>query len=148
MLGNVTPPQIPFSVTGRSTIFGLNFDGSIDHADNGQGAFGYNTRDKSLIGCSLPIPILEQSIGKENYGFIRNREFTVSILSHVTDKYIRLVPIVDMGPAEWTGNLVDLTYGATEALGHHDNGVVTLWITEPQGVIQIKGWNFGDHKAL
>ena len=121
MLGNVTPPQIPFSVTGRSTIFGLNFDGSIDPTDNGKGAFGYYTRDKSLIGCSLPIPILEQSIGNDEA--IWEKKFTVSILSHVTGKYLRLVPVVDKGPAVWTGNAIDCTYGLTVALGHKDNGL-------------------------
>ena len=49
---SILPPDPPYSITGRATIFGLNYDGSVDKSDNGQGFFGYNTRDKSLIGAS------------------------------------------------------------------------------------------------
>lgn len=141
----MTPPQIPFSVTGRSTIFGLNFDGSIDRGDNGEGAFGDNTRDKNLIGCSLPIPVLAQSIGDDHA--IRLRHYTVSIYSHITSQSLSGVWIVDKGPATWTGNAIDLTYGATLALGHHDNGLVTYWITGTSGIVQIRGWNWLEHTS-
>jgi len=130
------------SITGRSTIFGLNYNGSIDRTDNGEGYFGYNTRDKSLIGVSLPIPVVDQSIGNHRLQSvvksIKNKEYTVHVI--YGDKSI-IAPIVDVGPAAWTGNAIDLTYGAVQALSIPDNSIVSYEILNSKGdPIQIKGW--------
>ncbi len=142
-------PGIPFSVTGQATIFGLDYHARNDRTDNGVGAFGYNTRDPRLIGCSLPIPVLLQSIGRENFGLIRRRQYLVSIHSHYSGKTITGVPIVDEGPAMWTGNCIDLTYGAVQAIGDHDNAICTYWILGADGKpVQIKGWAFSTHNIV
>jgi hypothetical protein len=150
-------PQIPFSVTGRSTIFGLNYDGSIDRTDNGRGAFGFNTRDRTLIGCSLPIPVIKQTFNSAGIAEIRRGariwnetrkiqcDIRAFIQSHTTGRIIGQVLICDEGPALWTGNCLDCTYGLKKALGEHDNSIVTYWIMGPTGPFQIKGWNFTTH---
>ena len=145
----VPPPVLPtvttagvHSVTGRSTIFGLNYDGSIDKGDNGEGYFGYNTRDHSLVGVSLPIPVIDHSIGNHKdpriIHYIKEKSFTV----HVTHKDASIIaPIVDIGPSIWTGNAIDLTYAAVKALGIVDNSTVTYEILDSRGdAIEIKGW--------
>lgn len=137
----VTPDGV-MSVTGRSTIFGLNYDGTIDTGDNGQGYFGYNTRDHSLVGVSLPIPVIDHSIGNHKdpdiIRSIKKKKFTV----HVMHRDIGITaPIVDIGPSVWSGNAIDLTYAATKLLGITDNSTVTYEILDLEGEpIEIKGW--------
>jgi hypothetical protein len=131
------------SVTGRATIFGLNWDGSRDPADNGQGYFGYNTHDKELIGVSLPIAVINGTIGSyknpQIIEQIKTERFKVKVVAPGGREIV--AKIVDVGPAKWTHNAIDLTYGTTQVLGLKDNTVLTYWVIGPEGnPIPIHGW--------
>jgi hypothetical protein len=150
--GIVNPPTL-------LTIFALQWDGKTpDPSDNGVGAWGANTRDANMIGCALPIKLLESTFGG---GSIKG--FTVEFYSHVTQVTVRNVDIVDAGPAAWTHRLADGTFGLHKALGHIDYGVahygsypkwpagfwVSYWITDPNGkAVEIKGIDFKHGKVI
>lgn len=100
---------------GNATIFGHMLDGSPDPEDNGLGAFGANTRDPKLEGVSLPFATLDQNFGSHrNANDIRNA--LVAVLNPKTGQQGSF-PIVDKGPAGWTGNSIDLTGAAGKRLG-------------------------------
>ena len=131
------------SVTGCATIFGLNWDGSVDTADNGRGFYDYNTRDASLIGVSLPASVIDKTIGMHDdpkiFVQIKSLAYVVKVMSQ-SGASIE-APIVDVGPAGWTGNAIDLTFGATRKLGLKDNCMVTYWIiSSAHKSIPILGW--------
>jgi hypothetical protein len=142
------PPDPPYSITGRATIFGLNYDGSVDKSDNGQGFFGYNTRDKSLIGASVPEEVLIATLGLTGlWGhnaeavlkWAKEQQPVVMVWSQRTGKSA-LAALVDVGPALSTGNALDRTYGLCEALGDLDNGICTYCIDVGGKPIELKGW--------
>jgi hypothetical protein len=153
----MTIPQIPFSVTGRCTVFGLGYDGKKDPTDNGRGAFGENTTDRRLVGLSLPIPVIKATFNEAALQEIRRgaRQWNAQKIvgcdilgwaqSHVTGRVVGKILICDEGPALWTGNAIDATLGLKDALGEHNNSIVTYWIMGPTGPFQIKGWNFAAH---
>lgn len=149
-----TTPPVPSaqnSITCVATIFGLNYDGSIDPEDNGQGAFTdhatgkpYDTRNKSLVGCAIPPQILWPTIGVRDKDSISKREFVAIVTSQKTGKQVT-APIVDLGPGQG-GNLLrnpdrffDCTYGLAQALGHTDNAEVVYQIFGNSGPLAIKG---------
>lgn len=101
---------------GYGTVFGLNLDGSIDYQDNGQGKFGYNTRNTTLVGVSLPKATLIAMFGNNYSSFIRANTPQIQVTNPATGATI-VAPIVDEGPAPWTGNAIDLTYAAAKSLG-------------------------------
>jgi|GEM_PF-4738278 len=102
----------PKYLTGATTTFGRNLDGSVDGQDNGQGAWGANTRDPNLLGVSLPISMLRAKYGDENAA---NGKMVEVVNPRTGQK--ATVPIVDKGPGEDTGNMMDLTYGLAKQLG-------------------------------
>lgn len=131
-------------------MFGLNWNGSIDESDNGQGFFGYNTRDKSLHGVGLPVATLDRALGLFNGAVdrlganiverapgryavpvilnqIKSGIFVVSVTNKngVTDTNCL---IVDVGPAHWTGNELDLTYATAHALDTKGDAKVSFAI--------------------
>jgi hypothetical protein len=68
--GHMVTVDPPLSATGDMTMFGLNWNGDRDQADNQEGFFTdpvtgkpYNTGVKTLIGASLPREILMSSFG-------------------------------------------------------------------------------------
>lgn len=129
---------------GRSTIFALNCDGSIDEGDNGQGFFGYATRSKTLMGVSLPLEVVRQTIGNyglpDVFGAIAARRFLVQVRNVKNGRSI-LAPIVDLGPAAWTGNLVDLLYAPDLHLGTQGDGTVEIAVFDPDGnSLELKGF--------
>jgi hypothetical protein len=136
-------PILPGTVLrGKATIFGLNYDGSNDTGDmnpdgtNMTGFFidplsgkNYETHNRTLVGAAVPERILLASLSltgswKEN-------------ASHVLEWHKANKPIVrvwgeggqgpvdaflvDVGPAETTGAILDRTFGLCTALGEHDN---------------------------
>lgn len=101
---------------GQSTIFGHMLDGSPDKEDNGVGAFGANTRDPNLQGASLPFATLDEYFGSHrNARDIGNAR--VIAYNPVTNQFSEPLPIVDKGPAKWTGNALDLTGAAGRSIG-------------------------------
>ena len=135
-------------LVGAGTTFGLDYDsGGYDAEDNGQGAFGYNTRDKSLEGASLPISVIKNSIGdyqKDSSIFqaIKRGDYKVAVTNQ--DGTTRVVPIVDAGPAEWTGNAIDLTYKTSHDLNTGGKAQLGYQIIGPDGdTVKIKGFHPG-----
>jgi hypothetical protein len=132
-------------VVGNGTTFGLNYDGSTDPEDNGIGAFGYNTRNKDLEGASLPISVLQNSIGDYTknpavYQAIKRGDYKVVVTNQ--DGVSKTVPIVDAGPAEWTGNSIDLTYKTSRDLGTEGKAKVGYQIIGPDGnTVKINGYH-------
>jgi len=109
-----------------SSVFGLNYDGSIDTQDKGKGAWGANTRDPSLKGVSLPEDVIRKNIGDPKDPATRSAINSGNYQVEVTTGQGRtgLYPVVDMGPAPWTGKGIDLTYGTAKDLGLKDNSYV------------------------
>ena len=63
--GHTVTENPPLSATGQATMFGLNWDGTIDQYDNGVGFFTdpktgmpYETRSTTLVGVSLPREVM------------------------------------------------------------------------------------------
>jgi hypothetical protein len=156
-----TPPGDTVSdgynkLNGYATTFGLsentvlNSDGTVDtkywdKGDNGWGAFGYNTRDPKLVGASLPVDVLKNSIGDYTKDLsiwrqIKNGDYKAAVTT--ADGKTRVMKIVDSGPANWTGNLVDLTWGAQNDLGLHGKDLVDVQLVGPDGsTVPIKGFH-------
>jgi hypothetical protein len=146
------------SVIGNGTTFGLDYgSGGNDAEDNGRGAFGANTRDPTLAGAALPISVLKNSIGDyENdpaiFQAIKRGDYKVMVENENGDSTV--VPIVDAGPADWTGNAIDLTYKTSHDLGTQGKAKIGYQIIGPDGsIIPIKGYhhdtvapaNYEDH---
>jgi hypothetical protein len=134
------------SVIGNGTTFGLDYDtGGNDAEDNGKGAFGYNTRDKNLAGASLPVSVIKNSIGDyENdpkvFEAIKRGDYQVMVQNENGDSTV--VPIVDSGPADWTGNAIDLTYKTSHDMGTQGKAKIGYQIIGPDGeVVPIKGYH-------
>jgi hypothetical protein len=155
----------PFSVTGRATMFGLNFDGSFDPADNGIGFFtdpdtgrSYNTRNQGLKGCSLPREVMLSTFlsidswktAGINRIWARN---SASVQEYVTKnkplltidsggKTAANVPLVDAGPTAETRNSIDLTFFVAHQLNTKGAALATYEILVDGTPLEIKGWNF------
>ena len=149
----------PYGIVNPSTvmtIFGLQWDGKTpDPGDNGKGAWGANTRNPDLVGCALPIKLLTETFGGLTPDHIQGN--VIEVYSHVTEKTVYTVDIVDEGPAAWTHRLIDGTWGLHKSLGHIDYGLanygdyskwpagfhVSCWITNAAGkAVEIKGVDF------
>jgi hypothetical protein len=133
-------------MVGSATTFGLDYDtGGNDAMDNGIGAFGHNTRDKNLEGASLPIAVVNNSIGDYQhdpkiFDAIKRGDYKVAVTN--ADGTTKVVPIVDVGPAEWTGNAIDLTYRTSHELGTEGKAKVGYQIIGPDGdTVKIKGFH-------
>lgn len=133
---------------GNTTTFGLDYNtGGYDSQDNGKGAFGYNTRDPNLEGASLPIEVIKQSIGDYTrdpkiYAAIKRGDYQVNVTG--PDGKSRLIPIVDAGPAEWTGNALDLTYKSSHDFNTGGKAKLGYQIIGPDGgPVLVKGFHPG-----
>lgn len=152
---SATPSNL-YKLSGTATTFGLqpntvvNSDGTVDTkyldpGDKGWGAFGYNTRDPKLVGASLPVDVIKQSIGDytTDAGLIRQiKDGNYKVVVTNAKGQTETMPLVDAGPANWTGNLVDLTYGATKKLGLTGKDQVSVQLVGQDGnPIEIKGFH-------
>jgi hypothetical protein len=131
---------------GNATTFGLDYNsGDWDEQDNGKGAFGYNTRDPNLEGASLPISVIKSSIGDYTkdpkiYAAIKRGDYQVNVTG--PDGTSRIMHIVDAGPAEWTGNALDLTYKSSHDFNTNGKAKLGYQIIGPDGnPIPIKGFH-------
>ena len=154
----------PYSVTGGGTMFGLDWHGSIDAMDNGEGFFidpatgkPYNTRDKTLEGVSLPREVMLSS-------FLHVDLWDTDGITSVWSKYASMLrqwvdgnkplltidsggnsvaeqPLVDAGPTAETGNAIDLTYATAHALNTHGKALCTYMIQVAGKPVEIRGWN-------
>ena len=147
----VNIPRVPYSVTGMATWWGINTSGSNDTGDvdssgkNLLGAFGDDNHNEQIIGASIPIIMFHDTIGRGDviYKDVADRKYTIDILSHSTGKHLTEVWITDLGPNARLGRPLDLTAAANRMLGHVEGtNLCTLWITGPDGIMEIKGWDF------
>src|ERR1700732_1033437 len=102
-------PNPDGSYSGGASTFGLNPDGSLDTQDNGRGYFGYNTRDPNLRGVSLPFSVFRREIGNEKDPAVQQAVKSGNYMVQVSGPNGQeTLPIVDLGPASWTGKAADL----------------------------------------
>jgi hypothetical protein len=150
-------PIPPYSVTGPATWWGINPNGSNDtgdvdaHGKNLLGAFGDNNHTEQIIGGSIPIIMFQNTIGKGDaiYEAVSDRKYTLDVISHVTGKHFTMVGITDLGPAARLKRPLDLTYAANKMLGHTSGtNLCTLWITGPDGIMEIKGWSWENGEVI
>src|SRR5271166_4253045 len=144
------PKQVDYDVYGRNTIFHYNYDKSKDAEDpNSRGFFGYNLDDIGLVGAAVPVDILESQFGKftqklpdGTYSQLNTPEAKAAIArikaAHVVikgaDGQDYNLPIVDIqGSFKNWHRAIDLTYGATQALGIHDDGYLSYRIVGSDG---------------
>ena len=100
------------SITGKATTFGYN-----DPQDNGVGApkLGQlDTNNKDLIGIAVPEEALRAYVGAHPQSW---RTARVQVTG-ANGKQV-MVPIVDLGPRDTSGNVVaDFTQGLTDLTGN------------------------------
>ena len=142
--------SLVYRVQGIATIFGLDYDGKPDKEDNGLGFFNnpktgrpYNTKDESLMGCSIPIPIIDKSIGahyaKDVRDAISNGEFVVWVTNR-SGKSCKC-SIVDIGPSTWTKHVLDLCYAPSHVLNTNGYTLVDFEIRDHANkAIPLSGW--------
>ena len=159
--GHMVTSNPPYSATGQATVFGLNYDGSQDQGDNGQGFFkdpatgqAYQTRSKTLAGASLPREVmLATFLGLENTQPINTvwSQYAGQVQEYVTKhnplltidsggKTAQNVPLVDAGPTAATGCALDLTYYIARALETNGKALATYEILVGGKPIEIKNW--------
>jgi hypothetical protein len=143
-------PTLPagFVVVGEATVFGLNYDGSVDTGDNGLGAWGAKTANKDIIGASIPEEVLMDTLGVSRPW---NSKSAVAVGVSLKEGAVQarvtrngktiLADIVDAGPAAWTHNAIDLTYALAHALDTGGKSVVSYSLISNGKPIQIKGWD-------
>jgi len=166
---NVTEDP-PLSCTCLGTMFGLNWNGTIDQSDNGEGFFTdpatkkpFGTRDQKLVGASLPREVMLSTFGisddwrsksitevwQENTAKVRefvsanNPLLTVDSGGHT----LRDAPLVDAGPAAGTNNGLDLTYNSAHLLDTQGKALVTYKIVIAGQPVPIKGWLFDKRRV-
>lgn len=118
--------HIPFATC---TAFG----GSNDKMDNGKTASGVSTAaHPDLKGCALPMnfgPCAGSPIPQMPWRTM------VQITECVTGKTLN-VPLIDLGPAKWTGNAIDLTVAAARHFNPRataNNFIASVHVTIPGG---------------
>jgi hypothetical protein len=100
-------------LNARATCFG----GDSDPQDNGETASGVNTKaNPTLKACALPRiyvgknKALLKALGGSPIPSIPF-QIKVEVTDPATGKTLT-VPFIDIGPAKWTGNALDLTIAA------------------------------------
>jgi hypothetical protein len=134
-------------IVGNGTTWGLDYDSGKDDAEdpNPTTAFGFNSHDKDIEGASLPISVIKNSIGDyENdpniMAAIRRGDYKLAVTNQ--DGLTKTVPLIDAGPAEWTGNAIDLTYKTAHDLNTGGKAKVGYQLLGPDGqVVPIKGYH-------
>ena len=142
-----TTPQKNTVVVGVATMFALNWNGSVDRSDNGVGAWGAKTANKTIMGCSLPETVLIGTAGLS--GTWNQCKAAVGkwlaedqVQARVTlDGVSALCDVVDTGPARWTHNFIDLTYAAAHMLDTQGYATVAVEILSKGIPVEIKGWD-------
>jgi hypothetical protein len=137
-------PPVNTVCTGEATMFALNWNGSVDRGDNGLGAWGTHTANKTLLGCSLPEGVLIASCGltgtwQANVGKVGAYLKAHSVQAAVTrNKQTVLCDIVDAGPSRSTHNCIDLTYAVAHQLQTNGKAVVSYQLLADGKPIEIK----------
>jgi hypothetical protein len=146
-------PGPPFSLKCIATCFGFE-----DPGDNGVGAFidpatekPYNTANKTLIGASVPIPIVMATLGANAKEVASKYRVKVQANGRIAE-----AELVDLGPGESLNgqhallegkdglHALDMTYGLCEALGlkydaNSGSWPVTWWLEYAGKPVAMKG---------
>lgn len=114
-------PGSPYSLSCIGTCFGYE-----DPGDNGEGAWGLDTNNKTVVAASIPIPILMATCGSVKKADVS--KYTVSVIAN--GKTVINIQIGDEGPgfdvggrhgliaeANGTFHALDMTCGLCTALG-------------------------------
>jgi hypothetical protein len=169
--GHTVTENPPLSATGQATMFGLNWDGTIDQYDNGIGFFAdpktgmpYVTRSTTLVGVSLPREVMLSTFlnidvwqvkgidrvwaaeAGEVQAYVTNNAPLITLDSGgltVTD-----APLVDAGPSAGTHNAIDLTYFVAHALNTQGAALATYRIDVAGKPLTIRGWDFETQRVL
>jgi hypothetical protein len=144
-----------FRIQGLATIFGSQYNLSRqgvlqrDPGDNSKGFYSdprtkqpYDTFSKTLLGSSLPIPIIDYTIGY--HGGSRTRQEIEAghwtlVGTGQNDKTVTCI-IVDIGPSVWTHHVLDLTFDPAHILEIDGLGIVDYEIRYMGKAVPIKGW--------
>jgi len=130
------------------------FGGDNDPMDNGETASGVLTKgNPGLLGCSLPMDYQGKSLATRKavggspipmlpFGLNPNgmpKPGGTNVI--VTRGEVSLtVPLIDIGPARWTNDGIDLTIAAFVALGgHRKQGVIPVSYRILGGAKFLKG---------
>jgi hypothetical protein len=168
--GHYVTEDPPLSCTCLATMFGLNWNGTIDQSDNGEGFFidpatkkPFETRDQKLVGASLPREVmlstfgisddwrsknitevwLENAAKVQEFVSANNPLLTVDSGGHT----LRDARLVDAGPAAGTNNGLDLTYNSAHLLDTQGKALVTYKIVIAGQPVPIKGWLFDKRRV-
>lgn len=144
-----------YRVQGQATIFGSQYNldrlGALqrDPGDNSKGFYTdlstrlpYNTFSSELMGSSLPIPIIDHTIGYHGGAKTRQEIEAGHWMVWATGANRRTVvcKIVDIGPSVWTGHVLDLTFRPAHVLEIDGLAVVDYEIRYMGKPVPIKGW--------
>jgi hypothetical protein len=139
-------------VTGRATVFGLQYNGQPDPSDNGVGAWGAHTANTTIVGVSLPEGVMISTFGftgtwaenKSKVGkFLGDNKIQVSVTK---EGQTVVGDVVDAGPArQYKGKLlhnsIDLTYALAHKLETNGDAVVSYQILKDNQPMVILGWD-------
>jgi hypothetical protein len=168
--GHCVQVNPPLSVTGQATLFGLNWNGSVDQGDNGSGFFidpstgtNYVTSVQTLGGVSLPREVMLSTFLKiddwTTDGIDSSWSYHASSLIDWVRKNHPLVtidsggfsavsqPIVDAGPSAGTDNAIDLTYLTAHALSTQGDASATYMVLLGGHPMPIRGWDFVNNRV-
>lgn len=117
------------SFSGRSTVFGTTGDHLLGHKTASGLVLGPNT-----LGAAIPMDMGKRSPFTMGSGvpYFPLKGGKTSVTVNYKGKELT-IPVIDIGPATWTGNAIDLTAAATRALGFKpgDNPNVSYRINPP-----------------
>lgn len=155
------PERSSGQIYGRQTIFHWNYDGSRDKEDPGsKGFFGVNLDDPNLIGAAVPVDILEAQFGKftrtlpdGTYAALDTPEAR-EIIARIKSSHVLVnapdgrqveMPIVDIqGSYKNWHRVLDLTLGATKALGIKDDTYLGYSIVAGDGTVMSADGKWSD----
>jgi hypothetical protein len=103
------------------------FGGNDDPLDNGETASGILTKGNPMLkGCSLPMRISNKHTVKSCHGSpIQNLPWRTIVKVRKGDKTIS-IPLIDVGPAKYAGEVLDLTQAAFAEFAAKKAGIVSV----------------------
>jgi hypothetical protein len=148
----IKDPGPKFSLKCVATCFGYNDPGD----PTGTGAWGANNNSQDAVGVSVPIPILEATLGGSTLTHVAGVTASVNCLD--SGKSFAYADIRDKGPGDSVNgqhallvgkdgvlHALDLTAGMCKELGVKYDPVsasytVIWWLNDPNGVpLEMKG---------
>lgn len=129
---NVGTEQVPVIATW--------FGGDSDPQDDGQTSSGLVTKGHpTMVGCALPLPTVAATKGSP-IPIVPYLKTFVRINCLQADGTVKTVtvPLIDCGPALYTGHAIDLTVQTFKDLGGDlEKGVLHVWFSIIDGAKYI-----------